>query len=435
LKNYGIVIVFGIILTIVAKHSIGQTTVIDQKFHTSTTCPIPLAGNCWVEQTSVDTTEVISNSGLSGWKNPATKLNIYFSCSKGTKLELALRIKVLSGKSSFKYLLNGTSKNITISNPDFTIITLGSFTFKDGGYQKLTIQGLTKTGSTFGEISDVVVSGNLEGIHYVKDDFYWGRRGPSVHLSYAMPPQEEAIWFYNEVTVPKSNDVIGSYFMAAGFAEGYFGIQVNSASERRILFSVWSPFKTDNPNAIPEDQKIKLLKSGPSVYAGNFGDEGSGGQSYLRFNWKAGNTYRFLLHGVPSDNNSTDFTAYFFAPEINKWQLIASFNRPKTTTTLKRIHSFLENFIPENGNLSRSAFYSNPWIHTTKGNWLPITKAKFTADATARKGARIDYIGGKAKDGFYLKNCGFFNSGISIDSWIENSKIGKAPEIDFKALP
>ena len=332
-------------------------------------------------------------------------------------------------------MLNGDSKKIAISNTDFTILTLGSFIFQDGGYQKLTIQGLTKTGSTFGEISDVVVSGNLEGIHYVKDDFYWGRRGPSVHLSYAMPPQEEAIWFYNEVTVPKSNDVIGSYFMAAGFAEGYFGIQVNSASERRILFSVWSPFKTDNPNAIPEDQKIKLLKRSPSVYAGNFGDEGSGGQSYLRFNWKAGNTYRFLLHGVPSGNNSTDFTAYFFAPEINKWQLIASFNRPKTTTTLKRIHSFLENFIPENGNLSRSAIYSNPWIYTTKGNWLPITKAKFTADATARKGARIDYIGGKAKGGFYLKNCGFFNSSISIDSWLENSEIGKTPEIDFKALP
>ena len=52
------------------------------------------------------------------------------------------------------------------------------------------------------------------------------------------------------MTIPKNNDVVGSYFMANGFAEGYFGIQVNSETERRILFSVWSPYKTDDPNSI-----------------------------------------------------------------------------------------------------------------------------------------------------------------------------------------
>ena len=31
--------------------------------------------------------------------------------------------------------------------------------------------------------------------------------------------------------------------MANGFGEGYFGIQVNGPNERRVLFSVWSPFK------------------------------------------------------------------------------------------------------------------------------------------------------------------------------------------------
>lgn len=31
-------------------------------------------------------------------------------------------------------------------------------------------------------------------------------------------------WFYNEVTVPKGYDAIGTYAMAIGFGEGYFGI-------------------------------------------------------------------------------------------------------------------------------------------------------------------------------------------------------------------
>ena len=60
--------------------------------------------------------------------------------------------------------------------------------------------------------------------------------------------------------------------MANGFGEGYYGIQVNSDTERRILFSIWSPFKTDDPNSIPDDQKIKLLKKGKGVTSGEFGN-------------------------------------------------------------------------------------------------------------------------------------------------------------------
>jgi hypothetical protein len=60
-----------------------------------------------------------------------------------------------------------------------------------------------------------------------------------------------------------------------------------------------------------------LLKKGKDVHTGEFGNEGSGGQSYLKYNWKAGNTYRFLLKGEPVANNYTNYTAYFFATEIN----------------------------------------------------------------------------------------------------------------------
>lgn len=89
------------------------------------------------------------------------------------------------------------------------------------------------------------------------------------------------------------NDVIGSFFMV----NGYFGMQVNSSEERRILFSVWSPFEADDPASIPEEDRIKLLRKGVEVYPGEFGSEGSGGKSYLKQDWKAGSTYKFLLQG------------------------------------------------------------------------------------------------------------------------------------------
>jgi hypothetical protein len=223
--------------------------------------------------------------------------------------------------------------------------------------------------------------------------------------------------------------------MANGFAQGYFGMQVNSATERRILFSVWSPFKTDNPGEIPEDQKIKMLKKGEGVHTGEFGNEGSGGQSYYKFLWKAENTYKFLLKGKPTGNDETDFTAWFFAPEVNEWKLIASFRRPKTDTYLTRFHSFLENFHTETGCITRKGIYTNQWVYNTNGKWIEITKMKFTADATARKESRMDYSGGAEGKSFFMKNCGFFSETTAIDSFFERETRGIPPVINFDELP
>ena len=223
--------------------------------------------------------------------------------------------------------------------------------------------------------------------------------------------------------------------MANGFGQGYFGIQVNAPNERRVLFSVWSPYKTDNPNEIPEDQRIKLLKKGEGVYTGKFGNEGSGGQSYWKFMWKPETTYRFLLKGKPAGDNKTDFTAWFFAPELNEWKLIASFRRPKTDTYLTRLYSFLENFYTEQGNITRKGYFTNQWAYTTNKQWLELTKIKFTADATARKESRMDYAGGVENGKFFLKNCGFFSKTTQIDSYFEREATGVKPEIDFEALP
>jgi hypothetical protein len=303
----------------------------------------------------------------------------------------------------------------------------------------IELQGISKTAESYGTVSAYGISGTAvtNETAFVKDNadnyFYWGRRGPSVHLNYTLPAANITD-FYSEITVPEGNDVIGSYFMANGFAEGYFGIQVNSASERRVLFSVWSPYQTDNPASIPPEYKITMLKKGSNVYTGEFGNEGAGGQSYLVYPWKAGNTYKFLLRGEPQGDSSTVYTAYFFAPEENRWLLIASFNRPKTNTYLKRLHSFLENFMPGTGDQSRMALYSNQWVRDTNGQWTALTAAKFTADQTARKRFRLDYAGGTQGNAFYLKNCGFFVPSTPIDSRFVVEKNATAPLIDFTKL-
>lgn len=402
------------------------------------TISIPVYGNSWLFNDLMRSDEIITEKGILNWKDTNDRIRIYFRVENKGLLNLALKVRVKSGQSILKATINAQSYEIRLKNTEPEALEVGAFQINKAGYQVLELQGLQKSSAEFAEITELLLGGEAVsgGVYFVKDDFYWGRRGPSVHLNYEIPPEAgDVCWFYNEMKIPEGNDILGSYFMANGFAEGYFGIQVNSETERRILFSVWSPFKTDDPKAIPEDHRIKLLKKASDVYSGEFGNEGSGGQSYRKFFWKAGTTYRFLLKAEPSVTNSTDYTAWFFAPEIGKWELIASFRRPQTSTYLKRLHSFLENFIPEMGCVTRQVSYTNQWVCNAEGKWTELNRVKFTADATARKESRMDYAGGTNEQNFFLKNCGFFSEKVSFDTWFSRISSGKAPEIDFSKLP
>ena len=396
---------------------------------------VPIVGNTWVVN---NTSDKIDHKGMHQWQDPASVLSTFFKVNKAGFVDVSVLGSVAEGKSKIMFSLNEQSISVDLANTKIDTINVGRFNINETGYQQLSIRGLSKSATDFANISGLLLEGTAidSSTVYVKDDFYWGRRGPSVHLKYEVPQNAgEVVWFYNEITVPKGEDVEGSYFMANGFAEGYFGIQVNSAEERRILFSVWSPYKTDDPGAIPDEYKIIMLGKGENVYTGEFGNEGSGGQSFLRYMWQADNTYRFLLKGEPAENNSTDYTAYFYAPELEKWLLIASFRRPKTSTYLKRLHSFLENFITETGHVRRKLYYSNQWVYDTNNQWHELTEAIFTADATARKGARLDYFGGAEGNKFFLENCGFFNMPLEIGSKLIRQASGTPPVVDFSSLP
>jgi len=357
---------------------------------------------------------------------------------KAGELHLGLNAKVTSGLSTLKCSVNGTSHEVELHKSTFAQHYAGSFVITEPGYHYVEIEGVSKDSGTYAEIKELNLGGEatLGNMYFVEEEFYWGRRGPSVHLSYQIPEAASDIeYFYNEITVPEGEDVIGSYYMANGFGEGYFGIQVNSDSDRRVLFSVWSPYHTDDPGSIPEEDKIKLLRKGDGVTTGEFGNEGSGGQSYWKYNWITGNTYQFLLKGKPLTDGYTEYTAWFTGLELNGWQLIASFKRPKTQTWLTNQYSFLENFHTETGALSRKALYNNQWVRDTNGNWYECTKAKFTADDTARKESRMDYAGGVQGGQFFMKNCGFFNETTAIDSYHTRTATGNQPQIDFDKLP
>jgi len=400
---------------------------------------IPLAGNTY--RTAPAPGTGIDRAGKLVWSNPEEVHSIYIHLDQAATLDVALRG---ASPTPVRWKLSSANQSFEIEaeGADAKKYPVGKIKVAKAGYLKLDLSGLKKGGANFGEISDLILRSWNEDLklHFVKSNqgnmFYWGRRGPSVHLGYQVPKGKDIEWAYSEITVPKGEDPIGSYFMANGFSQGYFGFQVKSPTERWILFSVWSPFKTNNPNAIPEKDRVTTLAKGKNVRAQKFGGEGSGGQSFLKYPWQPGKTYRFLTRVQPSEEDTTVYTSWFGDKEAGEWQLIASFLRPRTKTHLTGFHSFLENFSVNFGAEKRLGFYGNQWVCDTRGNWHEITRARFTADATARGGHRLDYAGGANDEVFFMKNGGFFDDRVEFDQWFEKrSNPETKPTIDFKKLP
>lgn len=396
---------------------------------------VPVAGNTYV--TAGNEGAKVSPKGINSWTGTDAVLSSWFKVSQPGELNLFLKAKAADGPSTVQVSLNGKKFTVEITGTEETVVPVGNVSIAEPGYVRVDLQGVKKEGAQFAAISELLIDGPAaqEPLNFVRDfEAYWGMRGPSVHMKYTLP-DEPLEYFYNEITVPEGEDKIGSYFMTNGFGEGYCGIQANSDTERRVLFSVWSPFETDDPKAIPEDHRIKLLAKGEGVHIGEFGNEGSGGQSYLIYPWKAGQTYRVITRVHPDGKGNTAYYAWFFAPEDNQWRLIAGFLRPQTDVWYTGAHSFLENFIPGQGYLQRSVRFGNQWVRTAKGEWKELTEGMFTNDATARAGVRQDYAGGVTDNMFFLRNGGFFNDNTEYKSMFTRQPNGTAPDVDVSNLP
>ncbi|WP_316804834.1 DUF3472 domain-containing protein [Pedobacter nototheniae] len=395
-----------------------------------TNIAIPVQGNSFVTQSAAGATESIGAT-ISNWKNTTSVISTYFKVGQAGKLNLAIKGTVISGKSVVKLTVNGTSFEVTLTGTTATVYPAGTIDVSAAGYVKVDLQGVSKEGTTFAEISDVMIGGtatasNLQYASVSTDNqFYWSRRGPSVHLNYTNPAGNSE-WMYNEITVPAGQDNIGSYYMSNGFNGGYFGIQVNSATERRVLFSVWDADSGD---------KTVLTSKGADVVNGNFGGEGTGGQSYLIYNWKAGNTYKFLTQIKPDGAGNTTYSSWFYAPELGVWKYMATFKRPATTTYAAGLNSFLENFNVDLGYTGRKALYNNMWVRNTAGTWTEITTAKFTCDPTGSTQQRMDFKGGVEDGKFYLQNGAFFNDFVPNNTNFTRTATGVAPTVNLTTLP
>lgn len=377
--------------------------------------------------------QLFSNkTGLQNWVDPQQKISWFFYVKNPGELQLSLVTNKINTGSTIEIALAGKAFKIKLLSSAATKkTTVGKVVITDTGFYSITISSINKVGKSIANIQSLELKGPAtEGIHFNPVE---RRNAPSVHLKYPLADSIKAMAFYNEIMVPEGADHLYSYYMACGFKRGYFGIQVNSSTERRVIFSVWDAGnEAIDRIKVPDSNKVKLLAKGYNVVANDFGNEGTGGHSHFVYPWKTGEKYQFMVFALTdSAKANTIYSGYFFIPETGKWKLIASFRAPKDGNYLQNLYSFSENFWGLNGQLERKAYFGNQWIQKSNGRWEELLTSKFSYDATGKAGHRIDYNAGVEGKQFYLSHGGFKPTNIQFGQSLFRQPTGQRPNVDL----
>lgn len=373
-----------------------------------------------------DGARVSQRSGITGWNDPALKVKWFGEIKSPGSIEVALALRLPEGEhSKLRLTVAGQSREVTAAGAGTNIVTasFGSFDVPAAGYQSFTLESLNGSGKSAGQLEALVLEGPAaRDAHFNLKE---RRNAASVHLMYPVPRETNVQAFYCEVTAVE--DPLWTFYMACGWHRGYFGMQVNSPTERRVIFSVWDSGKEAvDRNKVDAVDRVTLVGKGEGVFSGDFGNEGTGGHSHLVFPWKTGDKQRFLVTAKPTDATHTIYAGYYFRPDQKKWMLISSWKAPKEGGYLRGLHSFSENFGGANGHLRRKALYGNQWIRNDAGQWLELTNARFSHDPTGRAD-RLDRFMGVEAGQFFLSHGGFVSGSTTYGESFSRLAGGEPP--------
>lgn len=422
-------------------------TVTVETVDTGVTTRVPMPGNFFVTtagpndvgKIAIDDSHMELGT-ITGWTDPITVLECWFHVDVNTTLSVgvAARVDDADAPSTLSFGLTSHPHNpVTIASEAFDEYPAINASNVPPGYQHVYISGDSRTGATFADISELLVTTD-PGVTVSCVDFstlppntwknpnpqapdtlyyQFGRRGPSAHLFLPSPVADDIEYFYAEITVPPDHDAAGTYYTAPEFARGYLGMQrtlppYKFGTERVVLFSVW-----DN-TAVQPALPSRVTALGPGARMATFLDEGSGQQTFVGVAWEAGKTYRFVLRSRP-DGSDTLYTAWYSAG--GAWSPIATIRYPQEQKHLGGLGHFLENFDPPTGWVNRAASYGNQWVRTVSGNWVQVTTATLGGDLFAENRQRLDITAAldpADPTRLRLSNCGFIEPGLALGATI-----------------
>ena len=368
---------------------------------------------------------VSERSGITRFRDPATRVLWFGHFKTAGDIGCAIELRLPpNSTSSVKLTVADQSREITAKADDKgkAIADLGTFHISSPGYVRFTLESANPA-KPVGDVDALILTGPAaQDAHF---NLKPRRNAASVHLHYPIPQGMKVAAFYCEVTAVE--DPPATYYEACGWHRGYFGMQVNSPTERRIIFSVWdSGGEAVSRSKVADADRANLVAKGEGVVASDFGNEGTGGHSHLVYNWKTGQVQRFLVTAQPVDATHTTFSGYYFHPDKLKWVLISSWTAPKDGGYLRGLNSFNEDFDGANGHLRRKALFGNQWVRDPQGKWTELTDATFTTDGTG-KADRLDRFAGIERGQFFLSNGGFVEGFMEAGTKLKRGATGTPP--------
>lgn len=378
---------------------------------------------------------VSAENGVTNWTDPGTRVTWFGQLQQAGSLHAQVILQLPADAASrLKLTVDEQSREISVTGGEDSEVTadFGTFNIAKAGYHAFRLESLNPSGQLAGDLKSLMLSGPATtGSHF---NLKPRRNAASVHLAYPVSPDTKVAAFYCEMT--GLEDPLWTYYMACGWHRGYFGMQVNSPTERRIIFSVWdSGNEAVDRKKVADENRVTLVDKGDGVFSGDFGNEGTGGHSHLKFLWKTGERQRFLVTAEPVSPTHTIFAGYYFRPDTQQWMLISSWKAPKEGRHMRGLYSFSENFVGRNGHLVRRALYGNQWIRTADGRWQEITTATFSHDPTGRRD-RMDRFMGLQDGQFFLSHGGFIDGFTKYGTPFRRPPTGRSPaEMNLPPLP
>jgi len=375
-----------------------------------------------------DAVDVSPNQPVMPFVQAGAHIQWYGHFTTSGTIQVAVAIRLARGQSvHLRATVGEVHHDATVNGTDSLVrVAFGTFAIRDTGYQRIDLGTIGPDGSPATVVDALLLDGPpVATAHFNLDA---RRNAASVHLRFPTDSNLVVTGFYSEVTAV--TDPVPTYYMACGFARGYFGMQVNSPTERRIIFSVWDAASGNSArdrSTVAAENYTQLLAKGDGVVAEVFGNEGTGGHSHLVYPWITGSTQRFFVTAKP-DGSFTIYTGYWFNPGKHAWQLIASFRAAKDGKGLRHLYSFSEDFGGSTGNLRRKALYGNQWIRLSDGRWQELTTASFSHDATGKEN-RLDRFMGVENGQFFLSHGGFVPGYTASGSAFTRPATGTPPTV------
>lgn len=359
-----------------------------------------------------------TRKSVSRWKDPQRSVVWYLYQKKG-KYDLSFALQVKERKKlefelkvsecyelglkpqKRKLKIEGTGSNDTIFATAVDI--------PETGYYRYELKPLTPPDDAI-TIHSLLFNAYTPDAQVNHTDY---QSSPSVHLSFrtTAPTTRSYDWIYEEILVPEGSDPLATYYMSLGFYRGYMGIQTNSETERRVLFSVWDSKDADHDATMVAADFVSLVDKDSKTTVNSFGNEGTGGQSYVKTaDWKTGKPVKFLMNVRRVENNTVLLSAWYSVSDEAGWQYVATWRAPHEQRMFDGFYSFIENYGYTNGQYPRKAYYYNAWgKEDATGKWVNFNKVGFS-HTDGKEGQRVDYEQGVAPefpDRFYMASGGY----------------------------